>query len=278
MRKDWLMLTLAPLLLVSCSCSQRESPPAAATGVHPVDTASAATQGIPALAAASPAIAPVAAGNVPAAKPDQILRITLRDTRTHAPVYHAGLILADARNLDWTDRDGVHEWSGGGFPSRGSIAIRCPALRAEVGRKIKVVAYAMDGKRTDLVAQIDASACIEPAEKTTTGAYAGTYYPYYGHGAFIPCTGMPADAAFYGNTKAAWVNLGNDAMGAFGKARAAAGADPASQDRLYVEWSGTLTGPGGFGTQTAFAYRLDVTAVAKVDKAFPEGCPAAPLQ
>lgn len=278
MRKDWLTFGFVPLLLVSCSCS------------HPNDSGAAGTRDAAASHAASPAgdvaaltqgpanIAPADAATGPSAQPGQVLRLSLRDSRTKEPIYHAGLTLAGAKNLQWTDRSGRHEWTGGGFAASGSIDIRCPALRAEVGRKLASVGYALQGPLTQVDASIDSRACVEPPERSSTGAYAGTLYPYYGHGAFIPCTGMPGDAAFYGNAKAAWVNFSSDANTQYETERKAAGVDASAQTPIYVEWTGTLTGPGGYGTQIAFAYRFDATAVGKLAADFPKDCPVASLQ
>ncbi len=276
MRKQWLTFTLAPLLLASCSCSQHAPSSAVASSAPRAGQAVARTAGSTPEAASTPAAAADAALG-PAAKPGQMLRLSLRDTRTHAPIYHAGLTLAGRNNLDWTDRDGRHEWSGGGFPASGSIAIRCPAQRAEVGRKLKTVSYAVQGQLTQIDATIDGSACTEPAEKSATADYAGTFFPYYGHGAFVPCTGMPADVTFYGNIKAAWTNMDGNAKTQFLSALAGASIDTNSQGPIYVEWSGTLTGPGGYGLQNAYAYRLEVTRVAKVTASFPSDCPIAHL-
>ncbi|MBS0458428.1 MAG: hypothetical protein JSS44_13995 [Proteobacteria bacterium] len=277
MRKDLLTLTLAPLLLVSCSCSHREASPAA----HPSAPASAPSAATGSASAASPVdatIRPVNAADASnPADPGQTLRVTVLDARSRAGVYHAGLSLAGSKSLQWTDRQGRYAWSGGGFPSAGSIEIRCPALRAEVGRKLKTLAYELRGQTTALEASIDAAACIEPPETSSPGPFAGTFFPYYGHGAFVPCAGMPAAAAFYGNAKAAWVNLSAAADAQMGKLRGAAGIDAGSERPLHIEGSGTLIGPGGYGTQGAFAYRLEVDTVASASASFPEGCPQASL-
>lgn len=275
MRKDLLSMTLLPLLLVSCSCSQSPSKPAA----------SATRSAVPATAASSlPAIAGASTGDAAAgdasstapAGPDQVLRINVRDRGGKGPVYHAGLNLAGAKSLQWTDRAGRHEWSGG-IPVSGAIEVRCPALRAETGRKIATVAYAMQGPLTEVAASIDTAACVEPPEKSTAGDFKGTFFPYFGHGAFIPCAGLPANAAFYGNVKAAWVNLDASATGQYGTLRDAAAIAADSQKPVHVEWTGTLIGPGGYGEQGAFAYRLEATAVTALSADFPQDCPAASL-
>lgn len=274
MRKDLLSVTLLPLLLVSCSCSQH---PATATATAPATTANAPQPSAkPASDATAANTATAGADGVAAAAAGQILRISVRDRGGSGPVYHAGLNLKGAKSLQWTDRAGRHEWNGS-IPVNGVIEVRCPALRAETGRKIATVAYAMQGPLTEVAAGIDLRTCIEPPEKSSSGDYAGTYFPYYGHGAFIPCGGLPADAAFYGNAKAAWVNLGSAATDQYGKLRDAATIAADSQTPVHVEWSGTLIGPGGYGQQGAFAYRIEVGSVAKMSADFPQDCPAAAL-
>ncbi|MBS0195106.1 MAG: hypothetical protein JSR34_12795 [Proteobacteria bacterium] len=282
MRTPWIAPMLAPLLLVSCSCSQRPAAPAAAaassTPARQIGTAHAApSTSAPLPVAAIDASDPAHATDAAPAAAGQTLRIALVDARTRQPVYHAGLTLAGATTLQWTDRQGRYDWIGG-FPIRGAIEIRCPALRAEVGRKLKTVSYVAQGQLTALDTSIDAGTCAEPPERTSGGMFAGTLFPYYGHGAFIPCGGMPADATFYGNAKAAWVNMSVAATAQYNAARKTAGIDAATDKPMHVEWSGRLIGPGGYGLQGAFAYRLDVDAVGKVTAGFTDDCPAASLQ
>lgn len=274
MHKPLLTLLLAPLLLVGCSCSQKTTQAAASA------TAAGASSSPTALTSTPDSTAGAAAttGDSAAAQagPDQVLRISVRDRGGKGPVYHAGLNLAGSKSLQWTDRAGRHDWSGG-VPMTGEIEVRCPALRAEKGRKISTVAYAIQGPLTEVAASIDLAACTEPPESSRGGDFAGTFFPYYGHGAFIPCAGLPADAAFYGNAKAAWVNLDAGASGQYSALREHAGISADSQKPVHVAWTGTLTGPGGYGEQGAFAYRIEVSAVASMNADFPTDCPAASL-
>lgn len=275
MRKDLLTLTLTPLLLASCSCTHHDTPAALSSTARPAasDTVSSAT-------ASAPADALVAVNAADAAKPadpSQTLRITVLDAHSRSSVYHAGLSLAGSKSLQWTDRQGQHTWTGGGFPAAGTIDVRCPALRAEVGRKLVTLSYDLQGSTTTIEADIDSGTCVEPPEKSSPGPFTGTFFPYYGHGVFIPCAGMPADAAFYGNAKAAWVNFSAAADAQYAKLRAAAGIDAASNNALHIEGSGTLIGPGGYGMQGAFSYRLEVDTLGAASAQFPAGCPAANL-
>lgn len=273
MRKDFLTLTFVPLLLVSCSCSHKSPSDAASSQATPASHAAAATDQA-SLASANSEAAPTG----PLATPDQVLHLTLLDQSSSAPVYHAGLNLLGSKHLQWTDKQGHSQWAGGGFAATGAIEIRCPALRAEAGRKIATLPYALKGPLTEVGTTIDTSVCVEPPEKTVTGSASGTFYSYYGHGVFIPCGGLPANASFYGNAKDAWVTFGGSTAGDFDKLREAASVAASQDTPTYVEWTGDLTGPGGYGELGAFAYKFNVAEVKTVSGDFPTGCPASKVE
>lgn len=208
------------------------------------------------------------AANVPRSK-DQVLRLTLTDEKSLVPVYHAGLNLAGSTTLQWTDRSGRSQWQES-IPVVGSIDIRCPALRAETGRKIKSITYALTGHQTEVSATINAAECVEPPEKSTTGNYKGIFHKYYDHGAFVPCDGLPADAGFYGTSKSAWVNFSASTAGEFQDLSPT--YPGAAENGLYVEWTGALTGPGAYGHLGFSAYKFDVSHIDKVSKEPPGSC------
>ncbi|HEY2345516.1 MAG TPA: hypothetical protein VGH80_06465 [Xanthomonadaceae bacterium] len=269
MRKDVLTLLFAPLLLVSCSCAHKNPSEEAPQASAPTPAHAPANSGATAATSASGDAAPTGSR----AKPDQALRLTLLDESSHQPVYHAGLNLAGSSTLQWTDQQGQYVWGRGGIAATGAINIHCTATRAETGRKLKSIPYAMKGPLTEVSATIDSSVCVEPPEKATTGESTGTFYRYYGHGLFVPCAGLPADASFYGNEKSAWVNFSTGASDEFAKLRDAASIAENSDQPMHVQWTGTLTGPGAYGERGVLSYKIDVAEVRAVSSDFPDDCP-----
>lgn len=244
---------------------------------HLQEAARAAT-----FAAESDADAAAAAAAANAPPPKRILRLTVLDEKSRKPVAHAGVYLADRAGLGWTDIKGQSEWWNDDMAEAGEIQIRCPAVRAMAGKRIKRVPYHLTGYLTEIAATIDADSCVEPPEKSISGNFAGRFARGFEFSSFVPCQGLPADANFYAvPAVSAWVNFSKGSYKEFNAFLHALPPGPdritSVQDGVYVEWIGTLTGPGSYGHLGGNLYQFDVSRVLKVSTDVPANCAAKPI-
>ncbi len=93
---------------------------------------------------------------------------------------------------------------------------------------------------------------------------------------FYPCDGLPAEASeFAGQPHIIWVE--NTQLGASDWAIAIAGSifeRTRDVDALYVDWSGTLRGPGNYGHFGLGFYEFNATEVHDTRIAKPDDCEA----
>lgn len=126
--------------------------------------------------------------------------------------------------------------------------------------------------------EVDVSVCVEPAVHTERRRFAGIYDSGFEISTFLPCEGMPAEAAYYDRVGFYWANVPDSIGAALDK------SIPGTEDnwrrgrRFYVEWLGTATGPGIHGHMGMSLYNLDVEALYKVSAEIPATCHPAELR
>ncbi len=125
---------------------------------------------------------------------------------------------------------------------------------------------------------VDASFCVEPAVHSERRRFAGIYDSGFEKSTFLPCEGMPAEAAYYDRVGAYWANVPRNIRAALDRAMPVEADNWHHGRRYYVEWLGTSTGPGAHGHGGMSLYDLDVEALYKVSTAIPATCHPADLQ
>ncbi len=199
------------------------------------------------------------------------LELLLLDNATREPIQGARTALMHRAGVGRTGPDGLDQWDMEASEGAGEIEVRCPATRSS-GRRILRVPYQSNGRTTRVVAHLDMSQCVEPPETSTTGNYRGFYQDEFESSYFRPCGGLPKEAAF-GNdyTGGAWVEHSKSSW------RQLESKLPRLGDTLkygiYVEWTGTLIGPGAYGHMGAHAYRFEVRRITRASQVFPADCP-----
>jgi hypothetical protein len=154
-------------------------------------------------------------------------------------------------------------------PGIANVAVRCPS-------QTRLGALAMDttitvprGEPLALDLRIDATRCDEPPFAQRAVRLRGLYTAGFEESEFVPCddtTGVFRE--IWGNPLGAWVWVAGIAprmrwppadTSTYGK----------DYSRWYVDWAGTLTGPGRYAYGT---YQLDVSSIYAVRTKVPPDC------
>ena len=202
-----------------------------------------------------------------------LLSVLVQDRRTGRPVVGVGV------GRGKTDASGRYEGRRP-LPRPGEkIVVRCPSRIPYVRtKKIGEAPFFVRDGRADATIEVDASACIEPAVHTERRRFAGIYHSGFENSTFLPCEGMPAEAAYYDDVGFYWTNVPVGIGAALDKSIPAAEDTWRHGRRFYVEWLGTATGPGAHGHMGMSLYNLDVEALYKVSAAIPATCHPAELR
>ena len=202
-----------------------------------------------------------------------LLSIDVRDLRTGTPV--AGLAVGDGH----TDARGHHE-ERRPMPYPGErIEVRCPTRIAEMqGRLLGTSPITVKGGRAHAAFDVDAR-CMEPAPHRIRRRFSGIYASGFEVSNFLPCDGMPAEAAYYTWPHSYWVEMPSAVWDALDRA-APPEFDPAPRiprfpsgiRKAYVEWLATETGPGLNGHMGNGLYQLDVETLYRVSANPPASC------
>lgn len=209
--------------------------------------------------------------------PPYAKQIIVRDMRNDATVGHADIRIDGTDFRSKTFTEGTYQWRHGELPPKGTIQIACrsrhpfdfsPAILARLP-------YSLDGC-TDSTVRIDLSRCVEPVERAHQVRLRGMYVSAFEESAFHPCDGLPAEASeFAGEPHNIWV--GATRLGVSHWAIATIGGMFERRQHvhaLYVDWSGTLHGPGNYGHLGLGFYEFNATKVHDTKIAKPDDCEA----
>lgn len=166
------------------------------------------------------------------------------------------------------------------LPQRGErIEVHCPSRHGDLMRSglmrsktIGSAPFVIQDGIAEATIEVDASGCVEPSVHSERRRFAGIYDQGFENSTFLPCEGMPAEAAYYDRVGFYWASVPGNIGAALDK------VVPATEDgrhrgrRFYVEWLGTSTGPGVYGHMGAALYDLDIEALYKVSATIPASC------
>lgn len=194
------------------------------------------------------------------------LAVQVLDQNSGRPV--AGIGVGRGR----TDEEGRHEELREMPLPEEKITVHCPSrMFLARGRQIGAAPIVVRDGRADAVIKVDATQCVEPPISRQRMRLAGLYTSGFENSSFLPCAGMPPDAAYYDRPGHYWVDMPPAVYHAI--AHATSPRDDHGMGRMvYVEWLGTATGPGQYGHMGMALYQLDVEALYKVSATPPASC------
>jgi hypothetical protein len=171
-----------------------------------------------------------------------------------------------------TDAGGRFEaWGPMPHPNE-QISVHCSTrLRSTRGKQLGVSGLDVRDGRAEITFRVDASQCVEPPVRTQRMRMAGTYIGGFESSQFIPCKGMPAEAAYYAYPRGYWVWMPR-AIAERVRRAAQTTPDGPTAGIVYVEWLAKSTGPGSYGHLGAALYELEVEVLERVSPVIPAGC------
>jgi len=202
-----------------------------------------------------------------------LLGVDVRDLRTGAPA--PGVAVGSGH----TDARGHHE-ERRPMPYPGErIEVRCPARINEMqGRLLGTSLITVNHGVAYAAFDVEAH-CMEPTPHRMRRRFAGLYASGFETSNFLPCEGIPAEAAYYTWPHSYWVEMPSAVRNALDRA---APPELESTPRIprfpigirkaYVEWLATETGPGLYGHMGNGLYQLDVETLYRVSASPPASC------
>jgi hypothetical protein len=195
------------------------------------------------------------------------LTVLVRDRNSGRPV--AGIGVGRGR----TDEEGRYEERREMPSPKEKITAHCPSrLYLARGRQIGAAPLVEHDGRADAVIEVDATQCVEPPLRRQRLRLAGLYRRAFEISSFVPCAGMPPEAAYYDIPGSYWVDMPLVIDRAIERAVSQGGGDLMMGRTVYVEWLGTTTGPGQYGHMGMALYQLDVEVLYKVSTTPPVSC------
>jgi hypothetical protein len=200
------------------------------------------------------------------------VRIAVRDRISGAPV--AGATIA---NLGYMGRktgdDGVYTGTALILQPQGTFSIYCRSVGLGAGELLVEPRYSVLDGRIDVVVDIDAVRCGPPPPQRRA-RFAGMYVPEFEGSTFFPCDGLPiASTKRFHTAYPVWAELSDEVerglIWAYVRERISG-----QGDGFYVEWTGTLTGPGNYGHFGMSLYELDVETIHNTSNHQPVSCKA----
>ena len=164
-------------------------------------------------------------------------------------------------------------------PGEITLEVRCPSATIP-GRVVQSTALVLTaGERRVFDAAIPANACAEPPFATERGDFRGIYLQHWEFNSFAFCTALPDMARdVLSRTELSVSDVAvNATKPAVLRALQRTGEKPNAQGHtlLYVEWRGTLAGPGTYGTWGNSPYQLTVDSVLLARPVRLSDCPLA---
>lgn len=198
------------------------------------------------------------------------VRIHVRDQASGKPV--AGAFIDDLGYMGRSTGDnGVYAGSALIAGQHGAFSIRCRGKAFTEGVVLAKSRYTVLNGRIDMVVDVDAGRCGPPPSKLHA-RFAGMYVHEFESSHFFPCDGLPkAPAKRFQPIDGVWAEIPEAVEDGlvwaqlrermFGK-----------DDGFYVEWTGTLTGPGSYGHLGMSLYELDVETIHNTSDRRPASC------
>lgn len=218
----------------------------------------------------------------PAPPPEQTLRVSVVDIGSGQPLAGIGVrILPEMDRTkprrETTDADGVALLHTEGLPAIGEIDFHCGDRAATFpfpSRRLAApMRYILHEGRGELTARIDPSRCEPVPVRNRRLRLRGMYVPAFESSAFYPCDGLPPEAdEFEHEPHSAWAEFRGDAVDDLDAIRLL--EDIAGDGAIYVDWSGTLAGPGAYGHFGMSLYLMRVDAVHDTAMRRPRNCSA----
>lgn len=195
------------------------------------------------------------------------LAVSVRDRATGRPLKGFGI---GETGLDVTSVDGMLK-TRRPLPRPGErITVHCPSRPGFKGMRIADAPFAIRDGIARAEFEVDPSVCREPPTVQRRGRFAGMYLSEFEQSAFFPCEGLPGAEYYAWGPHSAWTNLPVSLQDSLIWQLRMHIAD----EGVYVEWTGTLTGPGPHGHLGAHLYNLDVETVHEVSSTRPAACKA----
>jgi hypothetical protein len=195
------------------------------------------------------------------------LVVSVRDRATGRPLEGFGI---GEIGRDVTGVDGMLETRRPLPEPSERITVHCPSRLGFKGMRIADAPFAIRDGIASAEFEVDPSVCREPPTTQRRGRFAGMYLSTFEQSAFFPCEGLPGVEYYARGPHSAWANLPASLEDSLIWQLRMHVAD----DGVYVEWTGTLTGPGPHGHLGASLYNLDAETVHEVSSTRPAACRA----
>lgn len=255
--RAWLLIVLLPLGLSAC-----ENRGETQAGTRAENEA-----------AIEQAVAPAIATPESLARTSKVaVRIRVIDNASGRPVADANI--SDLGYLSRsTGDDGVYTGTALVEP-QGSFSVHCRAAKPFVaGDILAEPRYSVIDGRIDMTIDVDAARCGPPPSKRRA-RFAGMYVPEFESSLFFPCDGLPMAVENPSDTShGIWADVPKAVAGELTWARTRESMIGAG-DGFYVEWTGTLTGPGSYGHMGMSLYEFKAEAVHDTSDKRPASCQA----
>lgn len=224
-------------------------------------------------AAIEQAVAPAIATPESLARTSKVaVRIRVIDNASGRPVADANI--SDLGYLSRsTGDDGVYTGIALVEP-QGSFSIYCRAAKPFVAGDILATPhYSVIDGRIDMTIDVDATRCGTPPSKRRA-RFAGMYAPEFESSLFFPCDGLPKATENPPDTShGVWADVPKAVADELTWARTRESII-GEGDGFYVEWTGTLTGPGSYGHMGMSLYEFRAETVHDTSDKRPVSCKA----
>jgi hypothetical protein len=208
--------------------------------------------------------------------PDPTVEISGRivDLESGEPIAGALVSASGSAGRVRTDTNGVFKFQ----PVRVgqvTVGVRCPS-RTPLGGPLYDTTVTLVWPQQPAVLSIraDRSLCAEPEFGRRQVTVRGLYSAGFEQSEFVPCADTGVAFAMLwgpGQLRRAWVESVHAGVQEFRWPAPDASGEP-DYPYWYVEWSGTLVGPGWFGHMGGSPYELDITSITVVRPEPPDDC------
>lgn len=209
--------------------------------------------------------------------PPYAMRMTALDLRDDTP-FASALIEIDGTDFNAvTARDGIYWWRHDELPALSTIRIICPRKNPFDFRPVIAarVPYSIN-QCENLTVRIDLSRCESHPESVRRVRLRGMNASGFEESGFYPCDGMPNETAEYaGIDPSIWVETSE--LSAWDQAKGGlVGLVRRTRNVSvsYVDWSGTLHGPGIYGHMGVGMYEFRPNEVHDISIIKPDDCEA----
>jgi hypothetical protein len=195
-------------------------------------------------------------------------------TRGASRVRRAGVVLDADAAVRFTDSTGAFQFQRVAY-GKHTLHISCPVSRRTLGREFASREIEV-GSTADTTVEIAMTPleCAEPMIETMRGTFEGVYTTGFDGEWFRPCTAFrrPVGDAYDLRDPLAWVSFDEGAARDPRLAKLLTRWPAEEPVEFFVRWSGTLTGPGSYGTRGAATHVLFAQRILEIRRAAPGDC------